>query len=64
MSVAQRSGREVLEIYRTNRTSEQEIALIDFFELSEQERWELLFFGTIDAWHMANIAMGNRAAGQ
>lgn len=52
-----KTARQVLNEFRADRTPDQEIALIDFFELSEQERWELLFFGAVGATHAAEAAL-------
>lgn len=57
MRTAVKTAREVLNIFRAQRTPDQEIALIEFFELTEQERWELLFLGAIAAHHRADDAM-------
>ena len=52
------TARDLLQVYRASRTSEQEIALIDFMELTDLERWELLFFGAVQASQMAQVALG------
>jgi hypothetical protein len=57
MSVPQITARELLAAYRRGRTAEQEIALIEFTELSEAERWELLFIGMVSVSHDAQAAL-------
>jgi len=51
------TARQLLEHFRINRSTDQEIAMIEFMELSEAERWELLFIGLVSTSHLAEQAL-------
>ena len=55
--MSQITARSLLETYRKARTTEQEIALIEFMDLSEAERWELVFISMVVTSHDAQEAL-------
>jgi hypothetical protein len=55
--MTQITSRELLEVYRKGRTADEEIALIEFMELSEHERWELIFIAIVKTAQETKEAM-------
>lgn len=48
---------QIVATLRDRRTAAGEVAFQDFMELSEPERWEILFYGLVDVGGKADWAV-------